>query len=146
MFFTCLKPAIRMEIGTTKSLQQVHQYLFGGLYDSAGQIRAKNISKGGFRFANALYLDEILVKIEQMPETPFAEIIAKNKDMKKRMMHSIEKIDRFNLKNRCFRIELCSEIGSCGRRNNQLPVNGLKSGNLQITGENPVEMTSRTGY
>jgi len=71
----------KMEIGTTKSLQQVHQYLFGGLYDFAGQIRAKNISKGGFRFANALYLNEILVKIEQMPETTFAEIIAKYVEM-----------------------------------------------------------------
>lgn len=71
----------KMEIGTTKSLQQVHQYLFGGLYDFARQIRAKNISKGGFRFANALYLNEILVKIEQMPETTFAEIIAKYVEM-----------------------------------------------------------------
>jgi len=54
------------------------------------------------------------------------------------MLRSIKKIDRFNLKNRFYRIELRSEIGSFDRRNNQLPVNGLKSGNLQITGENPV--------
>ena len=40
-----------------------------------------NISKGGFRFTNALYLNEILVKIEQMPETSFAEIIAKYVEM-----------------------------------------------------------------
>lgn len=69
------------EIGTTKGLQQIHQYLFQGLYDFAGQIRANNISKGSFRFANALYLNEILVKIEQMPEADFEEIIAKYVEM-----------------------------------------------------------------
>lgn len=55
------------EIGTTKGLQQIHRYLFADLYEFAGEIRNKNISKGGFRFANSLYLNEILVKIEQMP-------------------------------------------------------------------------------
>ncbi len=67
----------KIEIGTTKGLQQIHGYLFNQLYDFAGQIRIKNISKGGFRFANALYLNEILIKIEQMPENTFEEIIAK---------------------------------------------------------------------
>ena len=71
----------RMEIGTTKGLQQIHKYIFGGLYDFAGKIRDKNISKGGFRFANALYLNEILSKIEQMPENTFEEIIAKYVEM-----------------------------------------------------------------
>mgnify|MGYP002652906804 FL=1 len=71
----------RMEIGTTKGLQQIHKYIFGGLYDFAGKIRDKNIYKGGFRFANALYLNEILPKIEQMPENTFEEIIAKYVEM-----------------------------------------------------------------
>ena len=71
----------RMEIGTTKGLQQIHKYIFSGLYDFAGKIRDKNISKGGFRFANALYLNEILPKIEQMPENTFEEIIAKYVEM-----------------------------------------------------------------
>ena len=71
----------KIEIGTTKGLQQIHHYLFVGLYDFAGKIRTKNISKGGFRFANALYLNEILVKIEQMPENNFEEIIAKYVEM-----------------------------------------------------------------
>jgi cell filamentation protein len=70
-----------IEIGTTKGLKQIHHYLFNGLYDFAGQIRAKNLSKGGFRFANALYLNEILVKIEQMPDSNFEEIIAKYVEM-----------------------------------------------------------------
>ena len=71
----------KIEIGTTKGLQQIHHYLFDGLYDFAGEIRKLNISKGGFRFANALYLSEILVKIEQMPENNFQEIIAKYVEM-----------------------------------------------------------------
>ena len=70
-----------IEIGTTKGLLQIHRYLFGGLYDFAGQLRTQNISKGSFRFATALYLDEILVKIEQMPENTFEEIIAKYVEM-----------------------------------------------------------------
>ena len=71
----------KLEIGTTKGLQDIHQYLFDGLYDFAGKIRTQNISKGGFRFATALYLNEILAKIEQMPETTFEEIIAKYVEM-----------------------------------------------------------------
>lgn len=71
----------KIEVGTTKGLQQIHKYLFDGLYDFAGQIRKMNISKGGFRFANSLYLDEILVKIEQMTENNFKEIIAKYVEM-----------------------------------------------------------------
>jgi len=71
----------RMEVGTTKGLQQIHTYLFDGLYAFAGHIRSKNITKGGFRFANALYLKEILVKIEEMPEGNFDEIIAKYVEM-----------------------------------------------------------------
>ncbi len=70
-----------IEIGTTKGLQQIHKYLFNGLYDFAGEIRKQNISKGGFRFANSLYLNEILIKIEQMPENTFEEIIAKYVEM-----------------------------------------------------------------
>jgi cell filamentation protein len=71
----------KIEIGTTKGLQQIHNYLFNNLYDFAGQIRTKNISKGGFRFANTLYLKEALAKIEQMPENAFEEIIAKYVEM-----------------------------------------------------------------
>jgi cell filamentation protein len=71
----------KIERGTTKGLQQIHSYLFDKLYDFAGEIRTKNISKGSFRFANSLYLKEILVKIEQMPENSFEEIIAKYVEM-----------------------------------------------------------------
>jgi len=71
----------KIEIGTTKGLQQIHHYLFDKLFDFAGKIRTKNISKGSFRFANSLYLKEILVKIEQMPESSFEAIIAKYVEM-----------------------------------------------------------------
>ena len=70
-----------VEIGTTKGLQQIHLYLFEGLYDFAGKIRTHNISKGGFRFATALYLSEALAKVELMPETTLEEIIAKYVEM-----------------------------------------------------------------
>ena len=71
----------KMEVGTTRGLQQIHAYLFGGLYDFAGQIREVNISKGNFRFANCLYLKEALAAIEKMPEATFEDIIAKYVEM-----------------------------------------------------------------
>jgi len=64
-------------IGTVESLIQIHRYLFGGLYRFAGEIRDRNISKGGFKFANSQYLRDTLKAIEEMPETTFEEIITK---------------------------------------------------------------------
>jgi cell filamentation protein len=69
------------DVGTRKSLQQIHAYIFGGLYDFAGQVRQKNISKGGFQFAVARFLDTTLHNIEEMPETSFSEIIDKYIEM-----------------------------------------------------------------
>ncbi|MCX6279954.1 MAG: Fic family protein [Bacteroidetes bacterium] len=66
-----------IEVGTTKGLQQIHAYLFGGLYDFAGQIRQKNISKGGFQFAVSRFLGDTLMQIEAMTETTFDEIVNK---------------------------------------------------------------------
>lgn len=71
----------KIETGTLAGLIDINYYLFKDLFDFAGKIRSKNISKGNFRFANALYLNEILVKIEQMPENNFEEIIAKYVEM-----------------------------------------------------------------
>ncbi len=67
--------------GSVKCLQQIHAYLFGGLYEFAGQIRTKNISKGGFTFANCLFFPETLYAIERMPETTFDEIMDKYVEM-----------------------------------------------------------------
>ena len=70
-----------MTPGTIKCLQQIHAYLFGGLYDFAGQIRTVNISKGNFTFAPAMFLANSLEQIEKMPETTFDEIISKYVEM-----------------------------------------------------------------
>ena len=68
-------------VGKVKSLQQIHAYLFGGLYDFAGKIRTKTIAKGGTLFCLAEYLHQNLKKIEQMPETTFDEIVDKYVEM-----------------------------------------------------------------
>lgn len=70
-----------IEVGTAKGLQQIHAYLFGGLYNYAGQIRQKNISKGGFQFAAAQFLSATLKHIEKMPENTFDEIVEKYVEM-----------------------------------------------------------------
>lgn len=70
-----------IEVGTTKGLQQIHAYLFGGLYDFAGQIRQKKISKGGFQFAVSYFLGNTLNQIQAMPETTFDEIVDKYVEM-----------------------------------------------------------------
>lgn len=69
------------EVGTTKGLQDIHKYLFKDLYGFAGSIRTKDISKGGFRFASFLYLEESLAKIGKIPEGTFEEIVAKYVEM-----------------------------------------------------------------
>ena len=69
------------EVGTTKGLQQIHAYLFAGLYDFAGQIRTKTISKGGFVFANGDFLLGILRNIEKQPESTFDQIVEKYVEM-----------------------------------------------------------------
>ena len=70
-----------LEPGTVQCLPQIHAYIFGGLYNFAGQIRTKNISKGGFTFANALHFSAILPSIEKMPENTFDEIADKYVEM-----------------------------------------------------------------
>lgn len=64
-------------VGTTSGLQQIHHFLFDGLYPFAGVVRDKNIAKGGFRFANCLYLEAALSAVEKMPEDTFEHIIEK---------------------------------------------------------------------
>lgn len=70
-----------IEVGTVKGLQQIHAYIFGGLYDFAGQIRTKTIWKDGTLFCRAEYLMDNLEKIEQMSETTFDEIVDKYVEM-----------------------------------------------------------------
>lgn len=70
-----------IEVGTVKGLQQIHAYLFGGLYDFAGQIREKNIAKGGFQFAMAQFLPNTLKDVEAMPDKTFEQIVDKYVEM-----------------------------------------------------------------
>ncbi len=70
-----------IEVGTTKGLQQIHAYIFGGLYDFAGQIRTCNIAKGGFAFAPAMYLKDNLALIDKMSEDTVENIVKKYVEM-----------------------------------------------------------------
>ena len=70
-----------MEPGTVKCLQQIHAYLFGGLYDFAGKIRTKTISKGNTLFCLAEHLHNYLKTVEAMPESTFDEIVDKYVEM-----------------------------------------------------------------
>ena len=70
-----------MPVGSTAGLQQIHHYLFEGLYPFAGVVRDRNIAKGGFRFANSLYLEAALAAVEKMPEDTFEQIIEKYVEM-----------------------------------------------------------------
>ena len=70
-----------IEVGTIKWLQQIHAYLFWGLYDFAGKIRQKNISKWGFQFALVQFLEDTLKEIEKMPENTIDEIVNKYIEM-----------------------------------------------------------------
>ena len=70
-----------VEIGTIKGLKQIHAYLFEGLYDFAGKVRDKNISKGGFAFANCTFFNEIFAAIEALPDSNLDEILDKYVEM-----------------------------------------------------------------
>ena len=70
-----------IEVGTIKGLADIHKYLFEDIYEFAGKIRNENISKSNFRFASAMYLKEVLNKIDEMPQSNFDEIIEKYIEM-----------------------------------------------------------------
>ena len=69
------------EVGTFKGLSKIHEYLFKEVYDFAGKIRTENISKGNFRFASVMYLEEALKQIDKMPQSTFHEIMQKYIEM-----------------------------------------------------------------
>lgn len=68
-------------VGTVRGLRQIHSFLFAGLYDFAGKLRTKNISKDGFQFANCMFFDEILPAIESMPDSTIDQILDKYVEM-----------------------------------------------------------------
>ena len=69
------------EVGTYEGLRRIHEFLFQDVYDFAGEMRTADISKGGFRFASALYLRPALESISAMPQTTFDEIVEKYVEM-----------------------------------------------------------------
>lgn len=69
------------EVGTFKGLSDIHRFLFEDIYFFAGKIRKENIAKGNFRFASCLYLEEVLNKIDNMPQDTFENIIKKYVEM-----------------------------------------------------------------
>ncbi len=69
------------EIGTFNGLSQIHKYLFEDVYEFAGKVRTENLAKGNFRFASAMYLEDILLKIDKMPQNTLEDIIKKYIEM-----------------------------------------------------------------
>ena len=69
------------EVGTFKGLSNIHQFLFSDIYEFAGKIRKENIAKGNFRFASVMYLEDVLAKIDEMPQNNFENIIKKYVEM-----------------------------------------------------------------
>ena len=70
-----------IKAGTVEGLKQIHKFLFEDIYDFAGVIRDINISKGNFRFAPVMYLEQSLKNIEKMPQSTFDEIVEKYVEM-----------------------------------------------------------------
>ena len=70
-----------IEAGTFLGLQQIHNYLFGDIYDFSEKMRDVNIAKGHFRFAPVMYLKQSLDHIDTMPQRTFDEIIEKYVEM-----------------------------------------------------------------
>ncbi|MDD3453654.1 MAG: Fic family protein [Bacilli bacterium] len=71
----------KIEVGTFKGLSEIHNYLFSDIYTFAGNIRKENIAKGNFRFASCMYLEDVLKKIDDMPQDNFENIIKKYVEM-----------------------------------------------------------------
>ncbi|MCL1948628.1 MAG: Fic family protein [Turicibacter sp.] len=71
----------RIEVGTFNGLADIHQALFGDIYEFAGVLRDVNIAKGEFRFAPVMYLSSALEHIDKMPQGTFDEIIEKYVEM-----------------------------------------------------------------
>ena len=67
--------------GKTESLFFIHKFLFEDIYSFAGKIRTVNLSKGNFRFAPLMYLEEALKNIDKMPQGTFDQIIEKYVEM-----------------------------------------------------------------
>ena len=70
-----------VKVGCSAGLKQIHKYLFEDIYDFTGKMRDVNISKGNFRFAPVMYLEQALKHIDKMPQSTFDEIVEKYVEM-----------------------------------------------------------------
>lgn len=70
-----------LKVGSFEELSFIHKYLFEDIYDFAGQLRKVNISKGNFRFAPVMYLEQAVKSVSKMPQSNFDQIIEKYVEM-----------------------------------------------------------------
>ena len=70
-----------LDAGSLATLKEIHNILFGEIYEFAGEIRKVNLAKGNFRFAPLMYLEAALANIEKMPQSDYDEIIEKYVEM-----------------------------------------------------------------
>ena len=70
-----------VDVANFAGLAFIHTCLFEDIYHFAGKIREVNITKGNFRFAPLMYLEQSLKHIDAMPQSNFDEIIEKYVEM-----------------------------------------------------------------
>ena len=75
----------KVDLGTFKSLQAIHKYLFQDCFETAGLVRKHDIRKGDTLFCKAMYLEDNLKTVSNMKEDTFEDIIEKYVEMN--MMH-----------------------------------------------------------
>ena len=75
----------KVDLGTFKSLQAIHKYLFQDCFETAGLVRKHDIRKGDTLFCKAMYLEDNRRTVSNMKEDTFEDIIEKYVEMN--MMH-----------------------------------------------------------
>ena len=75
----------KVDLGTFKSLQAIHKYLFQDCFETAGLVRKHDIRKGDTLFCKAMYLEDNLKTVSKMKDDTFEDIIEKYVEMN--MMH-----------------------------------------------------------
>lgn len=69
------------QAGSFEMLAAIHRYLFGDIYEFAGNVRTVNLAKGHFRFAPVMYLQTAIEHVERMPQSTVDEMIEKYVEM-----------------------------------------------------------------
>ena len=71
----------KVDLGTFKSLQAIHKYLFQDCFETAGLVRKHDIRKGDTLFCKAMYLEDNLRTVSNMKEDTFEDIIERYVEM-----------------------------------------------------------------